>query len=203
MRSTYECVRGITFQPVQDAGRNLGFDKNRDRVLLTDIRRDIAETSRRLRRGRRHPAALQSRCDRHRLWPARRQERHADHPADPGGRAARPCRTRSRSRSYPELKRPAVRSSVAVLRPGERTKTELGDLLCCLPQVEVPARSRLRQGLPRRDRAVPRPLQFLHRPGQALLHPFRDAGAARSFPFDTYNLFYRNGQPVRRRAAYV
>ena len=22
-------------------------------------------------------------------------------------------------------------------------------------------------------------------------------------PFDTYNLFYRNGQPVRRRAAYV
>ena len=41
----YECVRGITFQPVQDAGRNLGFDKNRDRAMLTDIRRVIAETS--------------------------------------------------------------------------------------------------------------------------------------------------------------
>jgi tetraether lipid synthase len=41
----YACVRGITFQPVQDAGRNLGFDKNRDRMLLTDIRRAIIEQS--------------------------------------------------------------------------------------------------------------------------------------------------------------
>ena len=57
----YECVRGITFQPVQDAGRNLDFDKNRDRAMLTDIRRVIAETSRRLRRGGSAAAALQSR----------------------------------------------------------------------------------------------------------------------------------------------
>jgi len=33
---------GHHFQPVQDAGRNEGFDKNRDRMLLTDIRREIA-----------------------------------------------------------------------------------------------------------------------------------------------------------------
>jgi uncharacterized radical SAM superfamily Fe-S cluster-containing enzyme len=39
---SYKCVRGITFQPVQDAGRNQDFDKNRDRALLTDIRRGIA-----------------------------------------------------------------------------------------------------------------------------------------------------------------
>ena len=39
---SFKCVRGITFQPVQDAGRNLDFDKNRDRMLLTDIRRAIA-----------------------------------------------------------------------------------------------------------------------------------------------------------------
>ena len=44
MRWTTTCVRGVTFQPVQDAGRNLGFDKNRDRTMLTDIRRVIAET---------------------------------------------------------------------------------------------------------------------------------------------------------------
>jgi 7,8-dihydro-6-hydroxymethylpterin dimethyltransferase len=41
----YACVRGVTFQPVQDAGRNLGFDKNRDRMLLTDIRRAILAQS--------------------------------------------------------------------------------------------------------------------------------------------------------------
>ncbi len=41
----YKCVRGITFQPVQDAGRNEDFDKNNDRILLTDVRRAIYEQS--------------------------------------------------------------------------------------------------------------------------------------------------------------
>ncbi|AEP09477.1 radical SAM protein [Micavibrio aeruginosavorus] len=41
----YKCVRGITFQPVQDAGRNEKFNKNEDRFLLTDIRRAIYEQS--------------------------------------------------------------------------------------------------------------------------------------------------------------
>ena len=42
---SYRCVRGITFQPIQDAGRNDGFDKNEDRFLLTDVRRAIYEQS--------------------------------------------------------------------------------------------------------------------------------------------------------------
>ena len=42
---SYKCVRGITFQPVQDAGRNEGFDKNTDRMLLTDVRKAIYEQS--------------------------------------------------------------------------------------------------------------------------------------------------------------
>ncbi|WP_339861670.1 radical SAM protein [Paremcibacter congregatus] len=42
---TFKCVRGITFQPVQDVGRNAGFDKNTDRLLLTDVRRAIYEQS--------------------------------------------------------------------------------------------------------------------------------------------------------------
>jgi tetraether lipid synthase len=40
----WRCVRGITFQPVQDAGRNQNFDKSR-RVVLSDIRRRIVEDS--------------------------------------------------------------------------------------------------------------------------------------------------------------
>ena len=39
---TWNCVRGVTFQPVQDAGRNDGFDAKTDRVLLTEIRRESA-----------------------------------------------------------------------------------------------------------------------------------------------------------------
>src|SRR5260370_1239508 len=37
--------RGVTFQPVQDAGRNENFDKDRDRVVLSEIRRRIVEES--------------------------------------------------------------------------------------------------------------------------------------------------------------
>src|SRR5262249_3094359 len=40
----WRCVRGVTFQPVQDAGRNEGFDKSR-RVMLSDIRRRIVDES--------------------------------------------------------------------------------------------------------------------------------------------------------------
>src|SRR5438270_8643569 len=36
---TWKCVRGVTFQPVQDAGRNEGFDGKLNRMLLTQIRR--------------------------------------------------------------------------------------------------------------------------------------------------------------------
>ena len=37
----WKCVRGITFQPIQDAGRNENFDPARDRIVLSDIRRTL------------------------------------------------------------------------------------------------------------------------------------------------------------------
>ena len=40
---TWSCVRGVTFQPIQDAGRNDDFDAGTDRVVLSDIRRSIIE----------------------------------------------------------------------------------------------------------------------------------------------------------------
>jgi 7,8-dihydro-6-hydroxymethylpterin dimethyltransferase len=39
----WRCVRGVTFQPIQDAGRNDGFDPKRHRMVLTEVRRKIAE----------------------------------------------------------------------------------------------------------------------------------------------------------------
>ncbi|MBL8769859.1 MAG: radical SAM protein, partial [Phenylobacterium sp.] len=39
----WRCVRGVTFQPIQDAGRNDGFDARRHRMVLTEVRRRIAE----------------------------------------------------------------------------------------------------------------------------------------------------------------
>jgi len=34
----YRCVRGVTFQPIQDAGRNDGFEVGRDRIVLSEVR---------------------------------------------------------------------------------------------------------------------------------------------------------------------
>jgi 7,8-dihydro-6-hydroxymethylpterin dimethyltransferase len=39
------CVRGVTFQPVQVAGRVEGFDASRDRLTVSEVRRKIAEQS--------------------------------------------------------------------------------------------------------------------------------------------------------------
>ena len=41
----YRCVRGVTFQPVQDAGRNPDFDPGRNRMDLAAIRRRILDSS--------------------------------------------------------------------------------------------------------------------------------------------------------------
>ncbi|MGA9883538.1 MAG: radical SAM protein [Candidatus Acidiferrales bacterium] len=38
-----DCVRGVTFQPIQAAGRLEGFDPARDRLTLTEVRRRILE----------------------------------------------------------------------------------------------------------------------------------------------------------------
>jgi uncharacterized radical SAM superfamily Fe-S cluster-containing enzyme len=40
---TWRCVRGVTFQPIQDAGRNEGFDPKAHRIVLSQVRRAVAE----------------------------------------------------------------------------------------------------------------------------------------------------------------
>jgi uncharacterized radical SAM superfamily Fe-S cluster-containing enzyme len=37
------CIRGVTFQPIQDAGRLESFDPATDRLTLTEARRKILE----------------------------------------------------------------------------------------------------------------------------------------------------------------
>ena len=39
------CVRGVTFQPIQNAGRAGNYDPARDRLTLTEVRRRILEQS--------------------------------------------------------------------------------------------------------------------------------------------------------------
>ncbi|MBR0567617.1 radical SAM protein [Azoarcus sp. L1K30] len=41
----YRCVRGVTLQPVSDAGRNVDFDAARHRLTVSEVRRRVAEQS--------------------------------------------------------------------------------------------------------------------------------------------------------------
>ena len=43
--ATQPCVRGVTLQPIQEAGRVDGYDRARDRLTVSEIRRRIAEQS--------------------------------------------------------------------------------------------------------------------------------------------------------------
>jgi 7,8-dihydro-6-hydroxymethylpterin dimethyltransferase len=188
----YACVRGITFQPVQDAGRNLGFDKNRDRTLLTDIRRRIAEDSGVFAADDIIPlpcnpdsiAIAYGLRDGTTVTPITRLI-----PKDEFIAAAPNSITFEK---YPAL-RERLFGLLSLGATGEQTKGVLGDLLCCLPQIEVPADL----GYDKVFRIVI--VQFLDRYNFCLAAVKRSCihfvtPAGKIIPFDTYNLFYRDGR---------
>ena len=186
----YGCVRGVTFQPVQDAGRNLDFARN-DRALLTDIRREIGRTSGAFEAADIIPlpcnpdqiAIGYGLRDGEKVTPITRF-------IPPEQLLAAAPNTIS-FETYPEL-RQRVFDLMSLSATGEVTKTVLGDLLCCLPQVEVPEEL----GYDRVFRVVI--VQFLDRYNFCLGAVKRSCihfvtPERKIIPFDTYNLFYRNG----------
>jgi uncharacterized radical SAM superfamily Fe-S cluster-containing enzyme len=188
---TYSCVRGITFQPIQDAGRNEGFDKNTDRMLLTDIRREIGLHS-----------GVFNESDIIPL-PCNPDEIAIGYGLRDGTNVTPITRFIPKEEilaaspntisfeKYPELRR-RVFDLMSLSVTGEATKSVLGDLLCCLPQVEVPEDL----GYDKVFRVVI--VQFLDRFNfcigavkRSCIHFVTPQG--KIIPFDTYNLFYREG----------
>jgi hypothetical protein len=100
---------------------------------------------------------------------------------------------------YPAL-RDRLFNLLSLASSGERTKTVLGDLLCCLPQVEVPDDL----GYDKVFRIAI--VSFLDRYNfcvaavkRSCIHFVTPQG--KIIPFDTYNLFYRSGLDVKLREA--
>jgi uncharacterized radical SAM superfamily Fe-S cluster-containing enzyme len=196
---SYTCVRGITFQPVQDAGRNLDFDKNRDRIVLSDIRRAIASQAGEVFAAEDiiplpcNPDSISIAYglrDGTTVTPITQLLPKEELLAAPN--------TISFER-YPEIKA-RMFGLLSLASSGERTRTVLGELLCCLPKIEVPSDL----GYDKVFRIVI--VQFLDK------YNFCVATVKRScihfvtpqkkiIPFDTYNLFYREGLDVKLRGA--
>jgi uncharacterized radical SAM superfamily Fe-S cluster-containing enzyme len=192
----WSCVRGVVFQPVQDAGRNEGFDPALHRTTLSGLRRRIAEGG--------HFALSD-------LVPL---------PCNPdqicigyGLRAGRNVVPVTRLMPREEIiaaapntisfeRDPALKARIFDLLSLSTNEANgedrLSSLFCCLPGIEAPA------SLSYRDTFKVAIIQFLDRYNfdigtvkRSCIHFATPDG--RMIPFDTYNSFYRPGAPGRAK----
>jgi uncharacterized radical SAM superfamily Fe-S cluster-containing enzyme len=186
---SWKCVRGVTFQPVQDAGRNEHFDANANRVLLTQIRREVGKSG---VFAREDMIPLPCNPDQISIGYALRQ----------GDEVTPITRLIPRElilngpntisyEAYPELKA-KILDLLSLATAQANTEEKLAGLLCCLPQAMVPQELSYANSF----RVVI--LQFLDRYNfdiatlkRSCVHFVTEEG--QSIPFDTYNTFYRKG----------
>jgi uncharacterized radical SAM superfamily Fe-S cluster-containing enzyme len=188
----WRCVRGVTFQPVQDAGRNENFDPRRDRALLSDIRRRIVEDSGVFGETDMIPLPCNPSAitigygvrNGRNVAPVTAFISHDDLLADVPNTIS--------FEKYPELQKRVF--DLFSLSTGPETAAERVEaLLCCLPSVPVP------QGLSYDNIFRVTVVEFLDAHNfcvgnvkRSCVHFVTPAGQI--IPFDTYNLFYRNGR---------
>jgi len=195
----WRCVRGVTFQPVQDTGRNENFDAKRDRVLLSDIRRAVIEDSGVFGAGDMIPL------------PCNPEQISIAYGLRSGASVLPVTSMVSREELVSVMpntinfeKQPILREKfieLFSLSSGPNNSAErLHEFLCCLPKVQAPA------ALSYDNVFRVAIVQFMDR------FNFCVGGVKRScihfvtpngqiIPFDTFNLFYRDGRIDKIRAA--
>jgi len=187
---TWRCVRGVTFQPIQDAGRNEGFDPKSNRIVLTEIRRRIAEAG---------VFALEDLIP----LPCNPDQICIGYGLRNGAEVVPVTSLLPRElfvaaapntvsfEAYPELQR-RVFDLLSLSTAQGDTSEKLSSLLCCLPEAATPQEV----GYAQTFRVVIS--QFLDRYNfdlgtvkRSCVHFVEPSG--RIIPFDTYNTFYRPG----------
>ncbi len=208
--SKRSCVRGVTFQPEQHAGRNTTFDPETNRLTLSEVRRRIYEQ---------FPTftpddILPVPCHPDALAMAYALKPRAGGALVPLSRHIDPAQLIAGTSNTivfegdPSMQAAFRAKLTATLSTGhgpEGAADSLRDLLCCLPRVEGAL------DLSYRDVFRVVIMQFLDRHSMDLrsvrkscVHIAHPDGK-RVMPFDTYNLFYRDAleaevlTPLRRR----
>jgi uncharacterized radical SAM superfamily Fe-S cluster-containing enzyme len=186
---TWKCVRGVTFQPVQDAGRNEQFDASANRVLLTQIRREVGRSG---VFATEDMIPLPCNPDQISIGYALRQVDEVTPITRliPRELILNGPNTISYE-AYPELKA-KILDLLSLATAQANTEEKLAGLLCCLPQAMVPEELSYANSF----RVVI--LQFLDRYNfdigtvkRSCVHFVTPEGQI--IPFDTYNTFYRDG----------
>jgi len=186
----WRCVRGVTFQPIQDAGRNQGFDAKAHRIVLTEVRRRIAEAG---------VFALEDLIP----LPCNPDQICIGYGLRAGDRVQPITSLLPRElfvaavpntvtfEGYPELQR-RVFDLLSLSTAQADTSDRLASLLCCLPDARAPEQIAYENTF----RVVVS--QFLDRFNfdlgtvkRSCVHFVEPDG--RIIPFDTYNSFYRPG----------
>lgn len=191
----WKCVRGVTLQPIQDAGRNDGFDPKAHRVLLSDIRREVAKSGVfSLDDMIPLPCNPDSICIGYGL-------RNGSQVAPITSLIPREALVEATPNTvtfeaYPELRR-RMFDLLSLSTAAGDTSDKLSAVLCCLPEAVVPQEV----GYEQTFRVVI--VQFLDRFNfdigtvkRSCIHFVEPDG--RIYPFDTYNTFYREGAAGRR-----
>ena len=197
------CVRGVTFQPIQAAGRLENYDPARDRLTLTEVRRRILEQTRVFEPDDLIPVPCNPDCL------AMAYALKLGDATVPLTRFVSPETLIAKGRNTIVVERDeALRSHVfelfATNHSPESQACSLSDLLCCLPQVQAP------QDWGYRNVFRVLIMQFidahsfdLRAVKKSCVHIAQPDG--RLVPFDTFNLFYRDDRvqqldALRRRA---
>ena len=187
---TQPAVRGVTFQPIQDAGRTAGFDASVNRLTLTEVRRGILEQTSLFKAEDVipvpcHPDAL-----------AMAYALKLNGRVIPLTGLIDPQVLIDGGRNTIVFERdPAVQSGIfklfATNHSPESSARSLHDLLCCLPRVSAPTPI----GYDNIFRVLI--VQFIDAHAfdvrsvkKSCIHIVHPDG--RLIPFDTYNLFYRD-----------
>jgi 7,8-dihydro-6-hydroxymethylpterin dimethyltransferase len=200
---TWTCVRGVTLQPVQDAGRNENFNKDTDRIMLSEIRRRVVETgvfgeadmiplpcnpeSISIGYGLRNGEAVLPLTS---LIP--QDQLLAVMPNTISPEKYRSLREKF-GEKFQEKFREKFLDLFSLSSGPLNTGARVAELLCCLPTFEVP------DGLTYENVFRVTIVQFLDRFNfcvgnvkRSCIHFVTPNGEI--IPFDTYNLFYRNGK---------
>ena len=185
----WSCVRGVTFQPVQDAGRNEGYDPNANRVLLTQIRREVGKSG---VFSEEDMIPLPCNPDQICIGYGLRQGSEVTPITSLLPREVMLNGPNTISyEAYPAL-RDSILDLLSLATTQANTEEKLAGLLCCLPQAMVPGELSYANSF----RVVI--LQFLDRYNFDLATVKRSCvhfvtGDGQIIPFDTYNTFYREG----------
>jgi uncharacterized radical SAM superfamily Fe-S cluster-containing enzyme len=186
------CVRGVTLQPIQDAGRNEGYDAKTNRLTVSAVRRLIAEQSGVFSK----EDVLPVPCNPDTL--AMAYALKVDGQVMPLTRYLGSETLLSSDRSTivfeddPKLKA-AVFKTFSTNHSPDSQASCLSDLLCCLPQVSAPPSLKydnvFRVLIVQFMDAHSMDIRALKK---SCVHMAQPDG--RLIPFESHNLFYRSGQ---------